>query len=154
MRKIKIFGVYDGDQLVFEGDKRKIAEKFKLKDSSMNTYASNKAKIRGIYELKMIREEESEIKYKKRIYKNGRKKPEPEKEYSLEKDPVECIVWLLKCYGNAYVTSHDPREYLDEIKKAGFDCRVKEIPECVNKRLTTTRGRKPKQRCSYLVEVI
>ena len=151
MREISIFTVYENGEEVFIGNREEVAEKFQISKRSVYSYAYNDRKLYGKYRIKTTGKQEAIVKRKEHYRPRNQKPPEPEKDYSNDK--FNTLVWHLKTFGNTSV-SFDPVRYLPDLYDLGLDCRVKEIPSYVEEKRVTKRGRKPKVKYNYLVEVV
>ena len=155
MTKINIYGVYHNGKLIFKGGRREIAKEFGLRLSSTTTYCTGKVKIKGIYDVKLIGTEYRQIEYESRDQtKRVAKRPKVESvSYDYATNPFEFLVVHLKTYGNTIVSS-DPSAYVNDLAKEGFNVKITPRVEHTLVKRLTTRGRKPKQKVNYLVEVV
>lgn len=127
-------------------------QEFNLDKSSINKYAKSQTKVRGTWIIKLIGEEYRQLEYNWRDIPKKEIKP-AEKSVDYKSDPLKCLLWHMKVYGNTLV-SFDPTQYMDDLKAAGYNCRIEVRPEYTEKKRTTTRGRKPKMKLNYFVEAI
>lgn len=105
-----LFEIYDPeDNLIFVGNTNEVCEQFNIQLNSLYAYYSRNSKIGGIYTVKRIETE----KPKKAIPRTP----------SIEEQMMDYIIRHLNYYGNVYM-KHDPSEYLDELKKLGYRCKI------------------------------
>ena len=105
-----LFEIYDPEEnLIFVGNTNEVCEQFNIQLNSLYAYYSRRSKIGGIYTVKRI-EVENPKKVMPRI---------PTKEEQM----MDYIIRHLNYYGNVYM-KHDPSEYLDELKKLGYRCKI------------------------------
>lgn len=147
--QVSVFGVFEGGNEIFRGGRAQVAERFGIAMKSVYSYAYNDRLLYGKYRVKVVGKEDKSVRRKKIV--KVEKVKEPEKDYS--NDRLNTLVWHLKTYGNTSV-SFDPVRYLPTLYDLGLDCRVKEIPSYVEEKRVTKRGRKPKVKYNYLVEVV
>lgn len=139
--QISIYGVFDGDELIFKGTRKEISQKFDVKCVSMSSYTSQGVKLKGLYTVRKVGYEERELEYNLRN-RTIKRVIEPTKELSYRDNPFECLVWHLRAYGNTSVSSFNPTQYVDDLKKLGIRVLIKEMPnEYVDDSLQTTRNR-------------
>lgn len=146
--QVSVFGVFEDGEEIFRGGRREVAERFGIAMKSVYSYAYNDCLLYGKYRVKVVGKEDKSVRRKKIV--KVEKVKEPEKDYSNDK--FNTLVWHLKTYGNTSV-SFDPVKYLPALYDLGLDCRVKEIPSYAEEKRVTKRGRKPKVKYNYLVEV-
>ena len=150
MRRVfNVYGVYDEDKLVYEGTCDEIAEKYQVGQRSIYTYLHLQTKMLGRYDIKPMgytKRKETHPELVETV------KPKPV-EVDLQKDHLAYLVHHLRLCGNTSCSSFDPRVYLDQLKDIGIECTVKEVPE-VTLTTETKRGRKPKPKVHYYVEVV
>lgn len=151
MVKVKIYGIYDGDNLVFSGSRSEIAKEFGLKLSSMSSYTTGRIRLNGKYDVNYLDEEYREIEYGPRNYKKYEPKPETEPNY--KDNPLECLILHLKMYGNTLI-NFDPTKYTDDLKNAGFNVKITERQEHIERSKLTRRGRRRKPKMYYYVEAV
>ena len=144
---IKLFAVCRDGKEVFRGTMQEVCQKFGVSSSSVYDCSRNKKVTRTGYRI-------DHVGYQKLTFSKEPKEPKPiKKDASIENNPLEFLKWHLKVYGNTSV-QFDPVPYLPDLSDLGLNCRVKEIPDYVETSRVTKRGRKPKQRYHYLVEVV
>ena len=147
--QVSIFGVFEDGEEIFRGGRREVAERFGIAMKSVYSYAYNDRLLYGRYRVKVVGKEDKSVRRKKII--KVEKVKEPEKDYS--NDRLNTLAWHLKTFGNTSV-SFDPVKYLPDLYEMGFDCRVKETVDHTDVKRVTGRGRKPKVKYNYLVEVV
>lgn len=148
-RLFNIYGLYDADgKMVFKGNRNDIMTHYGIAKSSIYTYLRDKTKINGKYRVEVIGQDYFETNQDKEEEQTRKK----EKPWSLD-TPYAYLEHHLKYYGNT-VCTFDPYPYLDDLKKVGLKCRVKEREEEPDDISTHKRGRKPKPKYYYILEVV
>lgn len=101
------YKIYDTDNnFIFEGDVNQVRERFNLSPyTNLYNYYSNKSLLLKKYRV---------IRYENGVAINTLPK---------KIDNMDYIIRHLDWYGNVYM-SHDPSEYLDELKKLGYVCKI------------------------------
>ena len=153
MVKVKIYGVYDGNEMVFKGTRKEISREFGLNLNAMCSYTTGRCRLKGLYSVEEIGEEYRSIEHTGRNYHLQQGKKAEEKQMDYRTDPLRCLEWHLKTYGNTLIP-FDPTSYLEDLKSKGINARVTLKPETIERKRVTRRGRKPKQTYNYLVEVV
>ncbi len=100
-----IYGVFEGDKLIFEGNSKEVCYKYSITDKSLRFYVSRKAILHKKYIIKAIRRE----KYKY-FYNNQNKDTETEDE------TLSRLLVHLKEYGNT-VNNSDPTKYIPYLEE-------------------------------------
>ena len=122
-----IYGVYDGDKMVFRGTSKEIAERYNVKRASMPSYTTRGTKLKGLYTVMQIDTENRKVRYN--VVRSRRKMyVEPIRELNYEDNPFECLVWHLRKYGNTSVV-FDPSKYVKDLNELGISVLIKEIPD-------------------------
>ena len=138
----KWYGVYDDDVKIFEGSVQAIS--FYLERSLTAVYKAieHRTLVNGC-----------SIRYIDTRHKDGLELiDKPTKEEKPTDDRYDMLWWHLYYKGNTSV-SFDPEPYLEKLKENGIECKVTPKEDFVEKKKVTTRGRKPKKRYHYYVEV-
>lgn len=140
MRK-KIYELYDleGNKIT-EGSAIFLADYCHCEESSIRE-ASNKPSFMKMYVVKRTNRREE-------VRKAKESDPSP----TYETNPYECLKMHLKMYGNT-VVSFDPVPYFPWLLDEGINCKCHEYQD-VDFKDVSRRGRKPKPKYHYLVEVV
>lgn len=104
----KLYGVYDNGVLIYSGTSSQIAKEYKLKQSSMYTYTHSNAKLKSMYDVRVLNE----------IYEE---KPKNRYEKTLD-----YLVRHLLEYGNTVINKH-PEIYINDLKKMGIKVKVRKV---------------------------
>jgi len=149
MTRVNVYGVFDGDELVYQGTREEVAMRFNLKKTSIYGYTHHGTKIGGAFLVKVIGSKDQKIEYyiRNSTYKRNYV---PEKVPDYHEDPLGCLIRHLKLYGNTSVKSFDPRKYEKDLAKIGIRCKITEIPDTIGELTKRRRSKK----VHYLVEVI
>lgn len=137
------YEIYDSDNnLVFTGNHNEVCEQFNLEMNSLYAYYCRGSKIAGEYTVKRI------------IYETEKEKV---KRVLTEREKtIDYIVRHLEYYGNVYVKK-DPSEYLDELEKLGYKCKIDEyqtiddVEIIVSETSKALRKRKRKYTTDYVL---
>ena len=110
MGAISLYGIYEGDTLVFKGKSCDVADYLSLAQTCIRTYAMRKTITRGKYHIRILGDYIEEPKPKKKTQK------QIEREEHLED-----IIAKLKTYGQTFV--RNPEEWRKEVNEAGIQFR-------------------------------
>lgn len=113
--KYAVYGVFDGDDLVYQGTRGEVTTKLDISEYSLYEYLKNKKKLKGKYTLKKLGKQLEIVKEKKIDV------IEPQK---IEDEQYEYLSWHLKYYGNTS-SSFDPKPYMEKLKQEGIECLIK-----------------------------
>lgn len=142
MRRRKLYEVLDLDyNKVFEGNASQCADFINCDESHIRDCKEQRVVMRQYRIRRTDRLEPAQEK----------KKPEPEIDYST--NPYECMKWHLRVYGDTFVT-FNPEPYFPRLKEEGFDCTYRAVRDYIDNPRPKKRGRKPKPKYFYVVEVV
>lgn len=144
---LNVYGLYDGDELIFKGNRMDVEKRFNVNKNCIFTYLRTGAKINGKYAIKKVGQDYFDVECKR---KKKERQAKREEKWTLE-DHYEYLEWHLKYYGNTSCR-FDPNPYLKQLKKAGYKVKVKEILDEPQK--IQTRGRPRKAKMHYYLEVV
>ena len=99
-----IYGVFEGDKLVFEGSSRTIGEKYGITYASVRFYISTQSVLHKRYTIRPLRKEKYKYVY------SGADNPETDEE------TLSRLLVHLKEYGNT-VNNSDPAKYIPYLEE-------------------------------------
>ena len=149
--QVKVFSIFKDGEYLGEGTRAELSLWFNRRVGEISKAVKKGQDVDGY----QIVPNGSIPKYA--LEKDNKSKPvykaPKEKETDLQKDHLEFLKWHLNFYGNTSV-QFDPVPYIPDLYDAGINCRVKEIYDDPENHRVTKRGRKPKPKVHYYVEVV
>ena len=113
MKEKEIYGLYDGEYLIFKGTRKEICDMCKIGLHSFYTYVGGERKMNGKYRVHHLVGNEKVV-----------KKPKP-KPISKDDEHLEYLFSMLKMYGNT-CSVFDPVPYFEKLKDMGITAESRE----------------------------
>ena len=145
---LNVYGLYDNGELIFKGNRMQVEKQFNVNRNCIFSYLRKGLKINGKYDIKKVGQDYFDVECKRKKKERQRKRSEA---WSLE-DRYDYLEWHLKYCGNT-ICQFDPYPYLERLEEAGLKTNVKQILDENPPIETNKRGRRPKPKYHYYLEV-
>ena len=115
MKEVNIYGVYDGEYLIFKGTRHEICNEFRIRPTGFYEYAKGSRRLRGKFDVCRINGDEPIQQRPEPIFK------------SMEEEHFDYLYSMLRIYGNT-CSVFNPEPYMKKLKNKGIMAEFRDSP--------------------------